>query len=125
MDRRKFFSFLGLGGGAAVSLNALKAIAPQAEAIEIRRNRQYAFRMPHHVSPESCQAIAQRLAALGLHKPIVLDPGVDIFELEASDAAEHIELSVPPMDDRTVARAVARISELQKRGGHGTFSTSS
>lgn len=88
MDRRKFFSFLGMGAGA-VSLTALKAIAPQAEAIEVRRNRQYVFRLPCPVPAEAREAMKRSLAGLGLHNPIIVDRNVEIFELEAASETRY------------------------------------
>lgn len=114
MDRRKFFSFLGVGGGAAVSLTALKAIAPQAEAIEIRRNRQYVFRLPYPLRQETREAMREVLVRAGLHNPILIDGKVEIFELEASDApaavvtdTQRIMLDARPVDGAATDRIAA------------------
>lgn len=87
MDRRKFFSTLGLGGAAAVSLTSLEAIAPKAFATELRPGKQYVFRLPCRLSAEAMHELARQLEALGLKNPILIDRSIEIYELDAAPGA--------------------------------------
>jgi len=80
LDRRKFFSMLGLTAGAGVSLSVIRAIAPEAQAVEIRRDRQYVFRLPQRVSMQELQRLSEALRGQGVNA-IVIDSEVEIFEV--------------------------------------------
>lgn len=85
MDRRRFFSFFGLGG-AAVSLTSLKAIAPLTpveHAVEVRRDRQYLFVVSRRLPVETLRKMGWALERAGLKKPIVVDGGdeIEIYEV--------------------------------------------
>jgi len=80
MDRRKFSSMLTSAAGVGVTLTALQKIAPQAQAIEVRRDRQYVFRLPQRMTCESLAHMSEALRAEGI-KAVVIDWDVDIFEV--------------------------------------------
>ena len=80
MDRRKFFSMLGKTAGAGVSLTALQKIVPEAQATEVRPNRQYVFTLKRRVTDEAREMIARGLHRCGVNA-VVIDFDVDIFEV--------------------------------------------
>jgi hypothetical protein len=70
--------------GAGATVTALHAIAPLAfkdlKSVEVRRDRQYIFRLPGLVSQEHLANVAKQLEERGLNA-IVIDSNVEIFEL--------------------------------------------
>jgi hypothetical protein len=84
MGRRKFFSFLGRGGVAAVTLTQLKALTPIESAAEIRPDRQYVFRLHARLQAEQMEALAAQLKSLGLNKSIVIDRNVETLRVGGS-----------------------------------------
>ena len=73
---------LGKTAGAGVSLTALQKIVPEAQATEVRRDRQYVFRLPQRMTCESLAHMSEALRAEGINA-VVINCDVDIFEVNS------------------------------------------
>ena len=80
-DRRGFFAKLVGGSASVVALSALQSIAPEAQATELRRDRQYLIKLSRRVSEETRHRISMALNERGINAILFDDMIGEIYEI--------------------------------------------
>lgn len=79
MDRRDFAKILGT---TAVSITALKELVPEANAIEIKKTKQYLIVLDAHIHPEICKELQEWLTQAGMNVIVLAHPDLKLYEIE-------------------------------------------
>jgi hypothetical protein len=80
-DRRGFLSRLVGSGATLTTLSALQAIAPEAQAIEIKRDRRYVFLLRKYWNMETIHRMEEVLQNKGINATVIAADDLKIFEI--------------------------------------------
>ena len=76
-----------------MTVEQIKAKAPEAEVHELRKDSRYLVIIPHYMRHEDCESMHRTIIDAGLAKNVVLiiGLGVKIYQLEDNVVPSHVQ----------------------------------